>query len=236
MRDGLTQHAIVDSREPLIDILGDPSNEVLRTEIMSDEKLLIAWKTDSHGGGGSSSKSNVIVAAYTTAMARIKLYSYLEKLGERVLYFDTDSVIYISRPGDSEVPSGDYLGDMTNELAEFGENSFINEFVSGGPKNYAYTVACGGDLNKIKTVCKVRGLSLNYSASKIVNLDTIKNMTLNNEAPVYVNNPAKIIRVKHFKLATCSQSKIYRIRVTKRRLVEDHNTLPYGFKRKKHQA
>lgn len=33
--------------------------------------------------------TNPVIAAYTTAQARLKLYSYIEKLQDRVLYFDT---------------------------------------------------------------------------------------------------------------------------------------------------
>ena len=42
----------------------------------------------------------------------------MEVLGDRVLYYDTDSVIYTWKPGQTEIPLGDYLGDMTNELDE----------------------------------------------------------------------------------------------------------------------
>jgi len=34
----------------------------------------------------------------------------------------------------------DYLGDLTDELEEFGSGSYIEQFVSGGPKNYAFSV------------------------------------------------------------------------------------------------
>ena len=43
--------------------------------------------------------TNVVIAAYVTAHARLVLYSYLERLGERTLYCDTDSVIYKQTPG-----------------------------------------------------------------------------------------------------------------------------------------
>jgi hypothetical protein len=33
--------------------------------------------------------TNPIIASFVTAQARLKLYSYLEKLNERVLYMDT---------------------------------------------------------------------------------------------------------------------------------------------------
>ena len=64
------------------------------------------------------------------------LYAFLDRLGERALYCDTESVIFVQK--DAEPPlieRGDFLGDMTSELKG---SEFISEFVSGGPKNYAY--------------------------------------------------------------------------------------------------
>jgi hypothetical protein len=61
-------------------------------------------------------KTNVIIAAFTTAHARLKLYSVLEQLDRRVLYFDTDSVIYVWKDGEWEPPTGSYLGDLTDKL------------------------------------------------------------------------------------------------------------------------
>jgi hypothetical protein len=81
--------------------------------------------------------SFVQVAANTTAQARLKLYSYLEQLGPRALYADTDSVVYTSRPGEWKPELGDYLGDLTDEVPD----NRIIEFVTGGPKNYAYKIA-----------------------------------------------------------------------------------------------
>ncbi len=54
----------------------------------------------------------------------------------------SDSVIFISHPG-QDPPTGSFLGDMTNELDEYGQGSFIEEFVSTGPKVYAYAVRTG---------------------------------------------------------------------------------------------
>src|SRR5215468_2580437 len=104
------------------------------------------------------------------------LYKYLDRLGERAMYCDTDSLLYIqSEGGPCLIECGDKLGDMTNEL---GEGEFIEEFVSGGPKNYAYKVR-NRDLTKVpKTVCKVRGITLNYTAMQLVNFDVIRGMIL----------------------------------------------------------
>lgn len=46
-----------------------------------------------------SLKTNVFIAIFTTAHVRLNLFEALETLQERVLYYDTDSVIYKWRPG-----------------------------------------------------------------------------------------------------------------------------------------
>jgi len=63
-----------------------------------------------------------------------------------VLYFDTDSVIFKSLPGEEPLQLGEYLGDFKNELSK---GDTITEFASGGPKNYEYQTKKG------KQECKV---------------------------------------------------------------------------------
>ncbi|GIX98241.1 DNA-directed DNA polymerase [Caerostris extrusa] len=73
--------------------------------------------------------TNIFIAAFTTAWARLKLYQEMDKLGENVLYHDTDSIIYAS-DGMNDPPLGNFLGEFTDEL----EGDEITTFVSGGPK------------------------------------------------------------------------------------------------------
>jgi hypothetical protein len=78
-----------------------------------------------------------VIGAYFTTGARLKLYTYLDALKE-IIYCDTDSAIYIQKCGQPPaVMCGDKLGDMTNEL---GPNEYVQEFVSVGPKNYAFKI------------------------------------------------------------------------------------------------
>ncbi|CAG2199782.1 unnamed protein product [Mytilus edulis] len=84
--------------------------------------------------------------------SEMKDYFGIALLKENVLYHDTDSVIYIERRNAQTLSLRDYLGDFTDEL----EGHYIEEFVSGGPKHYAYRRSDGQE------VCKVRGFSLNY--------------------------------------------------------------------------
>src|SRR5271170_7216804 len=138
-RDNLAQLEYVTSAHQLNAILHDQTKEINSVCFPHEEVAQVQWNhVEEFIEPGSV--ANPFIAAYTTAQARLKLYSYLEKLGERVLYFDTDSVIYVTKPGQELLPTGSFLGELTDELEEYGSGASIHEFVSGGPKNYAYTV------------------------------------------------------------------------------------------------
>lgn len=97
----------------------------------------------------------------------LKLYKVLDQFGEDVFYYDMDSVIYICCFGVNEVLLGDYLGELIDEL-DLGD--YIQEFVSGGFKNYVYCILVGKE-----KVC-VKGFFFNYVNFKIVNFDVIKDL------------------------------------------------------------
>ena len=123
----------------LIDHLNDTTIEISDIRILSADVIEFAYKKIEEDAV-KGSKTKIFIAAFTTCQARLKLYESLEVLGDRVLYYDTDSVIYTWKPGQTEIPLGDYLGDMTNELDE---GDYIVEFVSGGAKNYGYATKHG---------------------------------------------------------------------------------------------
>jgi hypothetical protein len=81
-----------------------------------------------------------------------------------------------TQPRDSTeiVKTGDCLGAMTSELKP---GEYIAEFVFAGSKNYAYRT-CNTVTGAEATVCKVRGFTLNYSASQLLNFESIKLMIL----------------------------------------------------------
>ena len=79
-----------------------------------------------------SNETSVVHAAMVIAYGRLKLYDEMEKLGDQVLYFDTDSIIYVERPNCYTPKLGLYLGDLTDELDH---DDYIVEFVS---ETYSY--------------------------------------------------------------------------------------------------
>lgn len=95
-------------------------------------------------------------------------------------------MVFTQKPGEPTVDTGEFLGDMTDGLEKFGDGSFFEEFVSGGPKNYAFKVRNGSVASP--TVCKVRGITINYR-NNITNLESLKEMVTNDAPPTVVPIP-----------------------------------------------
>ncbi|KAG5863506.1 hypothetical protein JTB14_015988 [Gonioctena quinquepunctata] len=122
---------------------------------VNEDTLIVNWENREEASD-SLPTVKVVIAAFVTAQARLKLYSYLEQLEERDLYYDTDSVIYFSKPGEFDIPTGEFVDDMTDELEKEGLDSYITEFVSGGPKIIA--IHCGRQkTGSIRPSVKSRG-------------------------------------------------------------------------------
>ncbi|XP_033731757.1 uncharacterized protein LOC117321450 [Pecten maximus] len=114
--------------------LSDRTKIIKDFHIVTDDTIQVTWENDEHFIL-ENDQTNIFVASMTTCWARLKLYGILEMLGNRVLYYDTDSVIYVSGQSDLNPDLGDYLGELTSELDP---DDHITHFVSGGPKQYSY--------------------------------------------------------------------------------------------------
>ena len=129
----MTQVRLISDPAEYFDLLSSDKVNVTDANFINDEIIEVHYEnTDEFIE--AKGKTNVVIAAFTTAHARLKLYSVLDQLDRRVLYFDTDSIIYVSKEGEWEPPTGSYLGELTDEL----DGNHITTFVSGGPKNYSY--------------------------------------------------------------------------------------------------
>lgn len=209
-------------------LLADPSKVVSNFHIVTKEMIQVDWQ-QTKLTTKEDYQTNVFIASFTTCWARLKLYEVLQMLGERVLYFDTDSVIFVSKSGDKEPEVGSFLGQLTSELDP---DEYITEFVSGGPKNYAYRTTKG------KEVCKIRGFSLNYDNIKKLNFTSMLELVTGPEkendskiSNIVITYPNKIVRHKQNQVIfSRSEQKEYKL-VYDKRVIQDGtwDTLPYGY-------
>ena len=118
--------------------------------------------------------TSVYIAAFVTAYARLKLYEALELFDTRVLYFDTDSVMYVSPDAGFVLPvdNSGVLGSWADELKKCPNDYFI-EFVSVGPKTYALKSHSG-----LNDICKAKGFTLSYKNTQIMNFDNLRDQVL----------------------------------------------------------
>lgn len=120
----------------------------------------------------SRSHTNIAVAAMITSHARIRLWRELNKLGDRVLYHDTDSIIYEHNPALYNIPEGRYLGEWENE---FPPHIKVTKFASTGPKCYTL-VTQDSNTGQLAECVKVKGITLNCTNADLINFQTMKEL------------------------------------------------------------
>ncbi|XP_072572595.1 uncharacterized protein [Paramormyrops kingsleyae] len=224
-RNNMLQTCIVSDPGEFFNFLCSELYEISSFAFVNDEVALIRWRYRS-SYKVPPGKTNIFIACQTTAWGRLTLYKELEKLGRRVLYHDTDSIVYISRPGEYEPALGNYLGELTSELAP---DEYIASWGALGPKSYCYR------LNNGKTQLKCKGITLNYEACQKVNLDSMIGLIENyiggcrNDPPI-MTHYNKIERdMKSFRLFNRPLDKKVRVVYDKRRLLTSGETLPFGY-------
>lgn len=174
---------------------------------------------------------NLFIASMTTAYARLELYKCMDSLGRRLLYTDTDSVIYTTNHRtEKSLVLGNFLGELTNEIP----SGYITEFASCGPKNYSYRVK---DLrgNGNYDVVKVKGFTLKARTCKKINFTNMRKMVLYNATlpDIQTEIPKKIKRnvKKTSQITTSAMHKTFRLVYNKRFLLPDKiSTVPFGWK------
>ncbi|XP_077961146.1 uncharacterized protein LOC144382995 [Gasterosteus aculeatus] len=199
---------------------------------ISDDVALVQWR-HADARGSRIKDVNVFIGALTTAHARLMLYDLLDKLQERVLYCDTDSIVFTSRGSDWVPPLGAYLGDLTDELNSgdicgLPSEDYITEFVSGGPKCYAYNTIQG------KTAVKCKGVTLNARNASVVTPQSLIGLVqayVTNHNTHTLTTVSETIRrdKKKFHLKNETVFKQVRVVYNKRRVLSDYTTLPYGY-------
>ena len=93
MRDNLTQTHFMHKPKEFYKLLRSKVRQVHGIHTVNEECVMVISSAEEEG----NTTSNVAIAALTTSYGRLRLLDMMRKLGDRVLYTDTDSVIYVSR-------------------------------------------------------------------------------------------------------------------------------------------
>ena len=256
-RLNLRKTHMVDSVPQLCDLICATDKTVVDFHILSEDLMQVETLNNEHFDK-TDAKTNVIVSVFTASWARIKLWCVMQQLGSRVLYTDTDSLVYIAEKNPKETdpkepPLGDFLGELTDELCcknvgcAVGNHPpgfhYMTEFVTGGPKNYAYK------LNNGECECKIRGFTLDAATARSLNFETLKSQVIGFVkkrfspeealAPGESTEPIQITRKqitrdkRTFELYNREITKRYGIVLDKSRIKSDFTSVAFGTRGRK---
>ena len=79
---------MVTEPKELLDLLYSSEFEVTDARLVNDETVEVHYRNIGEFEE-QNNKVNIVIAAFTTAYARLKLYDLLDQLQEQVLYYDT---------------------------------------------------------------------------------------------------------------------------------------------------
>ncbi|PFX14109.1 hypothetical protein AWC38_SpisGene21763 [Stylophora pistillata] len=100
----------------LFALLNSPLVDISALRILNTDLLEVSYKRISEDADRDT-KTNTFIAASTTCQARLKLYQFLEQLGDLAFYYDTDSEIRI------------VVGSLFNLEVFSNQNPFGSEYV-----------------------------------------------------------------------------------------------------------
>ena len=209
-------------------------NQIQDINCINSEICEVQFKSDSLKLPPNKN-SNCYIGAQLTAFARQTIYSNIQKLENcraKIFQVDCDSIIF-SFPKTKVIPLriSDAVGHFKHEI----EN--IISYQSLGPKNYCITFKKD---NKIETVTKVRGLSLNNSLNEnIFNDELFKNYVQlfleKKKCQLAVNQYRTKGDFKRLKITSTLEQITFSNTLSERRFLNvessDLNLFPYGYKK-----
>ena len=227
--------SFVDSMDELLGLVNDNSINVTSLDFISDH---VARTTHRKNASLITlANRNVIIASFVTAYARLELFEVLHRLGPSVMYYDTDSVIYIEDVEKGHtLQTGSYLGELTDELSEANcSEKWIEHFCSAGPKSYSYrtnlytrTRKDGSTNEERDEIVKVKGFTLKGDTKKMITFDTVKNCVTDREKKIETTY-TQFIRDNNQTINVQPTTKTFRFTFDKRIVRNDFTTVPYGY-------
>jgi G:T-mismatch repair DNA endonuclease (very short patch repair protein) len=211
----------VSTMKQYVKLSNDPTKVISNFHIINEDVVILETLCHEHFPQESSFQ-NETIGCFTTSHARLHLLGILQQAGDSNLYHDTDSIQWVEKEGETTFKEGYLLGDLTNELPP---NVHITEYVSSGPKSYAYMCSDGS------CVVKLKGISRNYTNCQTIDMETIKKVVFGEVASVDLPKYNQICKDKYHSIVfNREQKKSYRQVLTKRAIVPGtYNTLPFGY-------
>lgn len=203
-------------------LMNDPTKEIIDAHLINEDLIAVDLKCKDDFLENPRFQCDVL-GVMTTSYARLKLYEAMEKLGTRLLYTDTDSVIFMEKPGDLQLDTGPYLGCLQDEVKD---GNHITRFCASAPKSYCLKFSDGAESVRTK------GITLNYINSQIFTFESVRRVILGHLRQLETAMQEEFRRVKHRGLVyKRPYKKTFQMTFYKRVVVPGKNySVPYGYR------
>lgn len=237
-RPNLTQTTLCIDYQDFWTIMNDPSKEILGFILIqaNPDKMLVSWRfiDDKDARAGNTS---IAIASFTTTYGRLRLLDLINKIElngpDRIIYFDTDSLVFLREEDDMQIETGDYLGDLTDEISkDYGPDARLTRGIFLGPKSYGLQITMPD--GSIKTSLKIKGITLHNQTTETVTFDNLEyliyaavetsepeHLTVRQQTIEAPDKQTQVVRSREF-------NKIVNVTGDKRRRV-GYRTKPYGY-------
>ena len=214
-----TQYKVMNDPNQWIALIDDDNYQ----DFTNGKYIQVFYKNDNLSNE-TRSKTNIVLACFITAYARLNLYNVLEKLDRQIIYSDTDSIIYWVEEGLYDPPTGENLGDLTNEISKEKGNHIV-EVVAIAEKCYGYKTDNG------YTHALAKGITFNNLTSLKVDFECLKEMVLiNPDKEILVDQLNFIRNNKKWTIKTEVRKKMLKNTFSKRQLLNNCvETVPFGY-------
>uniref|UniRef100_A0A914QTG8 DNA-directed DNA polymerase n=1 Tax=Panagrolaimus davidi TaxID=227884 RepID=A0A914QTG8_9BILA len=177
LRNTLSKTLVSDDPLEVDRILSGDAYEVSSIDLLDENRVMIIYN-EKKDFIVENDASNIIISLWTTSAARIKLYEIMDIIvntpGCTLIYTDTDSVIFECPENFCPLETGNYLGELTDEV---GPDEEIIEVIVGGNKQYALKKR-NKITGEITYVLKLRGITLNAETSTLLHYEKFKDMDM----------------------------------------------------------
>jgi hypothetical protein len=234
-RPNLPQTKVCVEYKDYWELVNDENKKITGELMVNEDCLLITWEFQ-EDEMAKQNNTSLSIASFVTSYARtelMKVIDEIEVIPGRLLYMDTDSVIFCYKKGEPLPKTDDYLGCLADEISkDYGSNAKCTKFCSLGPKVYALEIWPEGSTEPIVPI-KAKGITLTDKALSIIKMDEmvrIANSYINNDRDnesllipqmLIKSDKMHVLYTKHFE-------KTFRAMSDKRR-ISGNDTLPYGY-------
>lgn len=212
----------VKTKLELAQLMNDPTKEIVDFHMINEDIIAVDLKCTENYLENPKFQCEIL-GVMTTSYARLKLYEAMEALNTRLLYTDTDSVIFKETPEDMELETGPYLGCLQDEVEQ---GKYITNFCASAPKSYCLRYSTGEDSVRTK------GITLNYANSQIFTFQSVRKVILGELAQLKTVTQDEFRRIKHKGIVYKRRAnKTFRMTFHKRVLVSGKPySVPYGYR------